>query len=155
MQMTASGPFAMGPALAGSSKKRTPRSNFTPVMPMGPGSASLGEGLSRTAAPVLGQVREREKNPTVKEEDEDVEVYSDPDEGVQIVDMDAVKTMDWMAPESLRRERNEGKKLKKKKAEVAKTAAKEMGKGTICGPSLNNSSSLLLKVDLNLNPLRR
>jgi DNA-directed RNA polymerase III subunit RPC4 len=94
-------------------------------MPMGPGSNSLGEGLSRTGAPVLGQVREREKKGTVKEEEEDVEVYSDPDEGVQIVDMDAIKAMDWMAPESLRRERNEGKKLKRKKAE---TKAHEVGK---------------------------
>ena len=141
MQMTASGPFAMGPALGGSSKRRTPRSNFTPVMPMGPGSGSLGDGLSRTGAPVLGQVREREKKGTVKEEDEDVEVYSDPDEGVQIVDMEAVKTMDWMAPESLRRERADVKKLTKKKAEVAKTTAKGKGKGkgkgkekgTFCG----------------------
>lgn len=128
MQMTASGPFAMGPALGGASKRRTPRSNFTPVMPMGPGSASLGEGLSRTGAPVLGQVREREKGGTIKEEDEDVEVYSDPDEGVQIVDMDAVRTMDWMAPESLKRERDDGKQLRKKRTEVANTTPKEKDK---------------------------
>ena len=133
--MTASGPFAMGPALAGLSKRRPPRSNFAPVMPMGPGSTSLGEGLSRTGAPVLGQGKERNRGEPVKEEDGDVEVYSDPDEGVQIVDMEAIKTMDWMAPESLRRERNTDKMLKKKKTEVAKTNIKEEGQtqGAVLG----------------------
>ena len=126
----------MGPALAGLPKRRTPHSNFTPAMPMG--AASLGEGLSRTGAPVLARERERERNSTVKEEDEDIEVYSDPDEGVQIVDMDAIKTMDWMAPESLRRERNVGTKVKKKKAESAKNSIKEEGnaEGAVLRPRI-------------------
>ena len=59
-----------------------------------------------------------------KEEEDDAEVYSDPDEGVEIVDMDEVKTMDWMAPDSLRRERQSAKK-KKKKEDV--TVKKEEG----------------------------
>jgi len=42
--------------------------------------------------------------------EDDVEVYSDPDEGVVIVDMENVRTMDWMAPESLRRERERSRK---------------------------------------------
>ncbi|KIJ55322.1 hypothetical protein M422DRAFT_63435 [Sphaerobolus stellatus SS14] len=112
LQMVASGPFAMGPSLAGSSGgKRAPRSNFTPVMPSGP--SSIGGGLSNTAAPALSREKERDAA-KVKPEDEDVKVYSDPDEGVQIVDMGAVKTMDWMAPESLRREKENTKKSKKK-----------------------------------------
>ncbi|KAF8582791.1 hypothetical protein K439DRAFT_1661677 [Ramaria rubella] len=140
MQMVASGPFAMGPALAGSSGRR-PRSNFTPVMPMGPGgSAALGEGLSRTTAPALEKRKEKEKE-SVKEED--VEVYSDPDEGVQIVDMDAVKTMDWMAPESLRRERNDGKKTKKKKVEIIEKDAKEKRKAKGGEPQSPFNSQLI------------
>jgi DNA-directed RNA polymerase III subunit RPC4 len=71
--MTASGPFAMGPALAGNNPRRSvPRSNFTPTV------ATIG----------------------------DDEVYSDPDEGVEIVDMENIHQMDWMAPESLRKERH-------------------------------------------------
>ena len=49
-----------------------------------------------------------------KKEEEEGEVYSDPDEGVEIVDMDNVRTMDWMAPESLKRERSAHKKKKVK-----------------------------------------
>ena len=52
-----------------------------------------------------------------KEEDDDHEVYSDPDEGVEIVDMDDVKTLDYMAPDSIRREREAKAKVKKEKVE--------------------------------------
>jgi DNA-directed RNA polymerase III subunit RPC4 len=45
----------------------------------------------------------------------DEEVYSDPDEGVEIVDMEDVRQMDWMAPESLRKERP-ARKIKKENA---------------------------------------
>ena len=113
MQMTASGPFAMGPALAGSSKRRVPPSNFTPVM--GSVSTSLGGGLSGSGAPVFSREKSMANKGVANAGEEDLEVYSDPDEGVQIVDMDAIKTMDWMAPESLRRERGEGKGSKKNK----------------------------------------
>ena len=109
--MTASGPFAMGPALAGTSARRTaPRSNFAPVAPPGgSGSAKLGAGLTQTTAPSLKKEREREAEAArVKKEEE--EAYSDPDEGVEIVDMENVREMDWMAPESLRKEREAGKK---------------------------------------------
>lgn len=115
--MVASGPFAMGPAMAGSSgQKRAYRPNFTPVMPSASGS-STGPSVF---------TGEKEKNRTViKQEEEEIEVYSDPDEGVQIVDMNAVKAMDWMAPESLRRQRDDpGKKAKKKKMEALKKDAK-------------------------------
>lgn len=108
--MTASGPFAMGPTLAGTSARRTaPRSNFAPIVPQGPGgTAHLGAGLTLTTAPSLKRERGREPAPA----DDDVEAYSDPDEGVEIVDMDHIKQMDWMAPESLGKEKEGGKRKK-------------------------------------------
>ncbi|KAG6332652.1 hypothetical protein ID866_6437 [Astraeus odoratus] len=111
-EMTASGPFAMGPALAGTSARRTaPRSNFTPIMPPGPTStSSLGGDLSNAPAPQLRKDKQREsllgdatKSEAKRESDE--EVYSEPDEGVEIVDMEDVGKLDWMAPDTLRKER--------------------------------------------------
>lgn len=129
--MIPSGPFAMGPSMAGSSsfKKRAPRSNFAPIIPSGP--SSIGGGLSNTTAPTLTREREIERA-KVKQEDEEVEAYSDPDEGVQIIDIDAVKTMDWMAPESLRREKDQVKKSKQKKIEAMKKDVKGKSKEGIC-----------------------
>ncbi|OJT01890.1 hypothetical protein TRAPUB_7667 [Trametes pubescens] len=110
--MTASGPFAMGPALGGTSARRTaPRSNFAPIVPQGPGGAArLGAGLTQTTAPTLK--REPQDGAGVPPGDD--EVYSDPDEGVEIVDMENVRQMDWMAPESLRKEKETGKKKVKR-----------------------------------------
>jgi len=105
--MTASGPFAMGPALAGQSGRRSiPRSNFTPIVPSSSGSFSLGAGLSGTRAPTLKKDKEDGVSAKINEQDE----YSDPDEGVEIVDMENIRQMDWAAPESLHRDRNEGRK---------------------------------------------
>ena len=63
--------------------------------------------------------------------DDDAEVYSDPDEGVEIVDMRNVHAMDWMAPESLKweskREKTKKKVMKVKKEEEQATVVK--GKG--------------------------
>lgn len=129
--MTASGPFAMGPAMAGTSARRTaPRQTYTPVMPQGPGpTQKLGAGLTQTTAPSLGVKREpgealsaksKEKQ---KEEEEEEEVYSDPDEGVEILDMNKIRTMDWMAPDALRKEKQPAKKIKKEQKDVK-------GKGT-------------------------
>ncbi|KAG5637748.1 hypothetical protein H0H81_003386 [Sphagnurus paluster] len=76
-----------------------------------PGSgASLGSSLVRGAAPTL----KREGDWTAKDRDDEdeAEMYSDPDEGVEIVDMEDVRRMDWMAPESLRKEKHH-KKLKR------------------------------------------
>ncbi|KAI1796644.1 RNA polymerase III RPC4-domain-containing protein [Ganoderma leucocontextum] len=128
VEMTASGPFAMGPALAGPSARRAaPRSNFAPVGPPGAtGSAKLGAGLTQTTAPSLKKENERERDAETgatrmkKEEEEEEEAYSDPDEGVEIVDMENVRQMDWMAPESLRKEREAGKKKGKGKKEGVK-----------------------------------
>jgi DNA-directed RNA polymerase III subunit RPC4 len=135
VEMTASGPFAMGPALAGTSAQRSaPRSNFAPIVPLGPGNAAaLGAGLSGTAGPSL----KREKALTaddpkeIKGEDDD-DVYSDPDEGVDIIDMENVRQMDWMAPDSLRKEHKERKKKKtvhlKKEDPSSPSSLKNKGK---------------------------
>ena len=125
--MVASGPFAMGPAMAGTSARRTaPRSNFTPIVPQGPdGTARLGAGLTRSSAPSLGIKREpgqvnelggqgEERKKLDSDEDE---LYSDPDEGVEIIDMNHVRTLDWMAPETLRKDKLSNKKKRKPKEE--------------------------------------
>ncbi|KAH9935927.1 RNA polymerase III RPC4-domain-containing protein [Epithele typhae] len=113
VEMTASGPFAMGPALAGMSGPRRPaaRSTFAPAAPTPyGGAAALGAGLTQTTAPSLKREKgaQEDRGPAGKVGEE--EVYSDPDEGVDIVDMENVRQMDWMAPESLHREREAGRK---------------------------------------------
>ncbi|KAI0629296.1 RNA polymerase III RPC4-domain-containing protein [Trametes polyzona] len=130
VEMTASGPFAMGPALAGTSARRTaPRSNFAPIVPQGPGAAArLGAGLTQTTAPTLKREgRDGGVPPAGSGGAADEEAYSDPDEGVEIVDMDNVRQMDWMAPESLRKERETGKK----KGPKVKKEEKAEGKGKV------------------------
>ncbi|TCD69616.1 hypothetical protein EIP91_006841 [Steccherinum ochraceum] len=119
-EMVASGPFAMGPALAGTSARRTaPRSNFAPIAPGGrDGTARLGANLTKSAAPSLGVKREPGQENVLgdtaeerkKADSDEDEMYSDADEGVEIIDMDHVRTMDWMAPESLKKEKSAGKK---------------------------------------------
>lgn len=130
--MTASGPFAMGPSLAGKAGSSSgPRSNFTPVVPGGPGaSAKLGAGLTQSAAPTLGGGVKREGEINVlkraeesKAEEDEEQVYSDQEDGVEIVDIEKVRMMDWMAPESLKRERD-AKHKKKAKKEDAKGKGK-------------------------------
>ena len=114
--MTASGPFAMGPTLAGTSAWRSaPRSNLTPAIPQGPAKGSaLGANLSNSAAPTLKKDKQRENlllgtvGTPKSESDEDV--YSEPDEGVEIIDMENVRQLDWMAPETLQRERDRRKR---------------------------------------------
>ncbi|OSD03107.1 hypothetical protein PYCCODRAFT_1366257 [Trametes coccinea BRFM310] len=130
VELTASGPFAMGPALAGTSARRTaPRSNFAPIVPQGPGAAArLGAGLTQSSAPSLK--REKGADAGKKEEEREEDVYSDPDEGVEIIDMENVRQMDWMAPESLRKERDVGKKDKKKSKDKVKKEEREDGRGT-------------------------
>lgn len=60
--------------------------------------------------------------------DEDAELYSDPDEGVEIVDMKNVHEMDWMAPESLKWE-SKREKTKKKVVKVKKEEEQVTVKG--------------------------
>ncbi|TFK32803.1 RNA polymerase III RPC4-domain-containing protein [Crucibulum laeve] len=124
LEMTASGPFAMGPALAGSTGRRsTPRSNFTPSVPTALGaSAALGVNLSRSAAPSLKKENNADAKGKGKAMEEEGEVYSDPDDGVEIIDMERIRDMDWMAPESLQNERQ----LKKFKKEPSEGVAGEV-----------------------------
>ena len=132
--MTASGPFAMGPAMQGAAglRRTAAQSNFVPIIPGGLPRGQLGAGLTNTTAPGVGIKREindlglsRERGETV---DDDGEVYSDPDEGVQIVDMENVRGMDWMAPESLRKEKARGKGKKKARKEGGDTKGKGVAK---------------------------
>ena len=105
--MTASGPFAMGPTLAGSSIRRSaPRSNFAPTAPVSRTSTSFGNNTDDNI-----------KNRIVKAEDG--EYYSDPDEGVEIVDMENVHQLDWMAPDSIKKERQKSQKTVKKEVQSA------------------------------------
>jgi len=121
----------MGPTQAGSSSWLSgPRiSATTSTVPRGAtDAAALGANLSKTAAPTLKKERAEQRRVHV---DEDAEVYSDPDEGVEIVDMRDVHAMDWMAPESLKVEsaRDETKKkvVKVKKEGEIRAQVKEKG----------------------------
>ena len=106
--MTASGPFAMGPTLAGSSIRRSaPRSNFAPIAPVS--RISLKNDVGNTDDNI--------KNGAAKTEDG--EYYSDPDEGVEIVDMEDVHQLDWMAPDSIRKERQKSQRTVKREAQSA------------------------------------
>lgn len=117
--MTASGPFALGPANAGSSMRRSaPRSNFISNMPLASGSrSSLGGGLSNSAAPALKKELDFSEKGKAKQATDTAgdegEVYSDPDDGVEIIDMEHIRDMDWMAPESLKKERQIKKRIKR------------------------------------------
>lgn len=108
-EMIASGPFALGPSMAGSSSRRTiPRSNFTPVVPFGSSGSSLDAGLTQTEAPKL------KDDPGVSISAEEIEVYSDQEDGVEIIDIQEIKRMDWMAPETLQKEVLKKTKITKK-----------------------------------------
>ena len=74
----------------------------------------LGSGLTQTTAPTLGAKKEQNTEGDVKVESEE-EVYSEPDEGVEIVDMNDIRKMDWMAPDTLKRESEHRRKLNVKK----------------------------------------
>ena len=139
--MTASGPFAMGPALAGTSAWHSiPRSNFAPIIPQGPAKGSaLGANLSNSAAPTLRKDKQRE-NPLVDpaqapKNESDGEVYSEPDEGVDLIDMENVRQLDWMAPETLQRERRDRRKRKQVKTEAEELSSPSVSQGNL--PSLS------------------
>lgn len=119
--MTASGPFAMGPTMAGTSgfRRAAPSQATVAVPTTASRNSALGVGLSRTTAPSL---KRELVDANVKKDDD--EVYSEPDEGVEIVDMDDVHQMDWMAPESLRRFKATTKKKHVKQEEDIKGKGK-------------------------------
>ncbi|KAF5351547.1 hypothetical protein D9758_007173 [Tetrapyrgos nigripes] len=100
VEMTASGPFALGPAMVGNNARRPiPKSNFTPI-PTPSNETRLGAGLSNTPAP---SVKKEDKGKAKVMDDE--ETYSDQEDGVEIIDIEKIGDMDWMAPESLKKER--------------------------------------------------
>ncbi|THU99158.1 hypothetical protein K435DRAFT_720095 [Dendrothele bispora CBS 962.96] len=102
IEMTASGPFALGPAMAGNNVRRSvPKSNFTNPAPSTSSKPDLGAGLSNTPAPSIKTEDRKGKQMIIDEE----EVYSDQEDGVEIVDIEKIQDMDWMAPESLRKEK--------------------------------------------------
>ncbi|KAF5391764.1 hypothetical protein D9757_001643 [Collybiopsis confluens] len=125
VEMVASGPFALGPALAATSSRRVTQFSAPIPTPTKIGSSSLGAGLSQTAAPNI-KTEERIGKSEKLEKDGD-EVYSDPDDGVEIIDMENIRQMDWMAPDSLRKERlaPEMKTEEDRVAEKVKTANTE------------------------------
>ena len=127
--MKASGPFAMGPSLAGSGRRPAPRSNFAPIIASGPSKGGvLGSGLTQTAAPTLGVKKESTSGGDIKTES-DEEAYSEPDEGVEIVDINDVRKMDWMAPETLKRGSEYKKKVKLKKMDKGPLKKLNQGEG--------------------------
>ena len=88
--------------MAGTSAKRVqPRSNFAPPVPFKGPSTTEG-GLTKTVAPSL---KKEPADDVIPKDESDIEAYSDPDEGVEIVDINDVKRLDWMAPESLSKEK--------------------------------------------------
>ncbi|TFK71613.1 hypothetical protein BDN72DRAFT_764570 [Pluteus cervinus] len=111
-EMTASGPFAMGPALAGNAARRTvPRPSQAPVVPSASTSAAPQNGPSgaRLEHDLKGKVDyDASKGITAL----DPEVYSDPEDGVEIIDLSNVRQLDWMAPESLQKDHSKGKRTK-------------------------------------------
>ncbi|KAJ3497926.1 hypothetical protein NLJ89_g10286 [Agrocybe chaxingu] len=101
----------MGPTQASSSARKSALpSNIVSGTSADASTSNIGANLSQMAPPSLKREAGKAKS-TVKVEDE--EVYSDPDEGVEIIDMENVRQMDWMAPESLRKERQTTKKKDK------------------------------------------
>ncbi|KAF8347669.1 RNA polymerase III RPC4-domain-containing protein [Amanita rubescens] len=97
-EMTASGPFAMGPALSGKLAGRSmPRSDVAL-----PTSASTSR--NPPAMSTIPSLKKMDVDPAFGRVDRDEELYSEPDEGVEIIDLQNVRELDWMAPETLRKE---------------------------------------------------
>jgi len=117
--MIASGPFAMGPAAAASSGRRGP------FVPNSSGRLAASErselGFTGGSAPALPRNRD------ALAMEEDVEVYSD---GEEVVDLGDVKFLDPMAPDALKKERRKEKKKKVQVKEDAKADVKGKGKAT-------------------------
>ncbi|KAJ1306972.1 hypothetical protein OPQ81_007952 [Rhizoctonia solani] len=102
--MVASGPFALGPA-ANNSRRPT----------------KIAAGMSQAAGGGGGQPHGKRRAGL---EAADKEQYSD-DEGVEIVDMDNVNELDWMAPDSLIRVKEEDQEKAAKKRDRLKGKIKD------------------------------
>lgn len=113
IEMTASGPFAMGPSARPTSSRAAVR-------------AAVGPGTSRTPSTQPDQPEQGEggvksdpsrsayRNP---DKLKDAEQYSDPeDDGVEIIDIDEVHALDELAPRALPRMAEKATKKEKRKA---------------------------------------
>ena len=117
--MIASGPFAMGPAAAASSGRRGPFVSNSSGRLTASGKSEIG--LTGGLAPALPRNRD------ALAMEEDVEVYSD---GEEVIDLGDVKLLDVMAPDALKRERRKVKKKKVQGKEEIKADVKGKGKAT-------------------------
>ena len=126
--MMATGPLALGPTTSGSTatKRSAPRSNFSASLSSVtgvPSSSAVGTGLMRST----GSTLKREPSDSAQKLVEiEAETYSDADDGVEIVDISEIRKMDWMAPESLRKERVHEKR--KKRLSAKREASTDKGK---------------------------
>jgi hypothetical protein len=67
-----------------------------------PTSASISRNTpTRTTTPSL---KKMDVDLASRKADQDEELYSEPDDGVEIIDLRNVQELDWMAPETLRKE---------------------------------------------------
>lgn len=125
IEMTPSGPFAMGPSGAGitSSSKRNPNL-FSGASSGTSGKTSttgkVGQGLTKSPAASLPRNRD---NLVVEDA---LEVYSSDED---VVDLDQVKNLDIMAPDALKKERRKEKKKKVKAEPVEGIIPDNKGKG--------------------------
>ncbi|KAF8603851.1 hypothetical protein BDV93DRAFT_493014 [Ceratobasidium sp. AG-I] len=122
-EMIASGPFALGPA-ANSVRRPSRLTASTAIQPPGHGGGqSSGAGLTDTAAPTLKDTRKLQKK-RVGLEAAEKEEYSE-DEGVEVIDMDDVNELDWMAPDSLIRVKEEDEEKAARKRDKLKGKIKD------------------------------
>ena len=102
--MVASGPFAQGPLQS----NKELRKQQLPTRVLIPTTVPSQTSAPSTSVPITAQTPSTVVVPDAvgllskPEPDSDVEVYSDNEED-KIIDMDMVHTLDWMAPESLKR----------------------------------------------------
>jgi DNA-directed RNA polymerase III subunit RPC4 len=121
--MVASGPFALGPAA--NAARRPARMNATAIQPPGHGGIPPpGAGLTDTAAPTLNKDSRKLQKKRVGLEAAEKEQYSD-EEGVEVVDMDDVNELDWMAPDSLMRVKEEDEEKAARKRDKLKGKIKD------------------------------
>ena len=109
----------MGPAAATSSGRRGPFVPNSSGRLVAPEKSELG--LTGGSAPALPRNRD------ALAMEEDVEVYSD---GEEVVDLGDVKFLDVMAPDALKKERRKEKKKKVQVKEDTKADVKGKGKAT-------------------------
>lgn len=118
VEMTASGPFAMGPSGASASSSRgAPRAPIAPIAPRVPGANAPEANLTQSAAPTLKK-EPRPRSVLDRQLEEDVEIYSDQEGDVEVIDIQGVRNLDYMAPEPVRKEKEKQKRKVKREPSV-------------------------------------